>query len=184
MLIYNRQEDNYMTLQDIQQKFNLPSVTLLESKDKYGKLVTIKELNLTVYKKDLEIGLDQLASGYDFACSKKAMDYLRKIASRDNHYARFMGMREYEPVRVELIGNGWFGVVIRFKDNGELRNFLETGLSYALKSEENMKKYASSKRTYFVAGGLDKNPDFLFHGVGHASNSEMYCFDEFERVLA
>ena len=173
-----------MTLNEIKEKFNLPTLTVQEGKDKYGKLVTIKELGFTVYKKDLELGLGELTSAHDYAMSENALASLREMCKRDNHYAEFMGMRQYEVLRVRMLRNNWYGVEIRFLDNGEIRNALETSLSWALHSEDNMKKYLQGGRHYFVAGGLDKDADFIFHGVGHSSKSEMYSFEEDEVVLA
>lgn len=173
-----------MNLQAFEKLLNLPKLTVLESSDKYGKLVTIDELKLTVYKKDLELALDQFVESTKFAMSGDAFNSLCELSKRDNQYAEYLGMRKYEVLCVQLLHNNWFGVTIRFLDNGEQRNVIETGLSYALHSEKNMRDYLNGGKHYFTAGGLkDDDVDFIFHGVGHSSRNELYSFDPGEMIM-
>lgn len=169
------------TLQKLKDYFKLNDITVEEWRDKYGKLISLKEVGLTCYKRDIDTEVPALIERHKFATSKLALTYLKQISKIDNEHAEFLGLRKYEVVRVEMTNDAFlgFGVLIRFKDNGEKRRFLETGLVYALNSEERMKEYVERAKTahYFTAGGLEVNDvDFLFKGVGHSSKKEMYTY--------
>jgi len=171
-------------LEKVKECFELEELHTHEYRDKYGALFYIEELRWHAYKKDLEKCINELISSYKFATSNLALTFLNLIAEKDNHYANYLSLREYEIVRVRLLENNWFGVEIRFKDNGEIRNFIETGLSSALLSGENMSRYYNSYSRYFTAGGLkDQDVDFIFHGVGFSTKSGLYSFGEEESVI-
>lgn len=173
------------SLEKLKKHFGFEELHTYESSDKYGTLFHIEEFKLCVYKQDLALSVDHLISSYDYATSEKALKALKKMAKKDNHFANYLSYREYEIIKVRLLENNWFGVQIRFKDNGEIRNFLETGLSCALNSEKDMERYLSYYNRFFVAGGLEKKDvDFIFHGVGHSTHNKCYSFsDEWFRVI-
>lgn len=170
-------------LETLKQKFNLPTITLLRGRDKYGELTTIKEFDLTAYTKDLDIAIEQLINSVDYALSDDALSTLKDMSIRDNTFNEFLGYKKYTIERIHLLKNNWFGVVIKF-DDGTTRNVVETGLSYALHNKKNMAQYVSGGKHYFTAGGLnDDEVDFIFHGVGHSSKSQLYEFDTDDIIL-
>ena len=166
-------------------RFNLEEMDCIEWRDKYGKLIDITTVGLCCYKRDLDESVDRLISKYEFAKSKDALKMLKKIEKLDNHYASYLGYREYEIIKVNYIGDYVdLGVTIRFKDNGETRNVIETSLSQGLRSKESLEDYIKwYRKTYFTAGGLkDSDVDFLFHGVGHSSKQDLYTYDN-DRII-
>lgn len=162
--------------------FNLKELTVEKWKDKYGMITYVKELGFEDYSRNFNESAIKLMESYRYATSDNALKYLKKMAKKDNHYAHYLRKREYEVIKVYMAKSFVrYGVVIRFKDNGETRYVIETGLSTGLKSQENMEKYMSWYNTYFTAGGLrDKEVDFIFHGVGHSSTNDLYSVEETE----
>ena len=165
--------------------FKLEELEVKEWRDKYGKMVDITTVGLCCYKKNLDESVDRLINKYEFAKSKTALRMLKKVEKLDNHYASYLGYREYEILEVNYIGDYVdLGVKIRFKDNGQTRNFIETGLSQGLRSKESLEDYIKwYRKVYFTAGGLkDSDVDFIFHGVGHSTKQEMYTYDS-DRII-
>lgn len=183
-----KQQQREKLLDEFKKEYGLKSVTLEEFRDKYGMMINIKELNSCNYKKVFDEHLERLIEEHQYATSKDTLKKLRKIALVDNHYARFLGKREYKVVKVytsvaPFLG---FGALIEFKDNGERRYMYESGLCYSLSGrfEKEHEKgtpwwYGRKNRSYFTAGGLtDKEVDFIFHGVGFSSKNDMYSREE------
>lgn len=164
--------------------FKLDHITITESRDRYGKLWTIEELKTTTYKRDYDITLDQCIESYINAMDTATLEELKKIQEQDNQHADFMNMRQYDIVKVCKLSDGFYGLVLKFRDTGEIRNFVETGLSYAVKNKDNLKQYIERyHKNYWVAGGLDdEDADFIFHGVGHSTKKDLYTFGE-DRML-
>ena len=173
-----------ITIDKIKKEFGLETVTLEEFKDKYGLMINIKELNSCNYKRVFEEHVERLVEEHQYAKSKHALKKLREIAKVDNYHARFLSKREYKVVKVFTCVEPFlgYGVLIKFKDNGELRYMYESGLCYCLcgrfekEHEKNTPWYYGRKnRSYFTAGGIkDKDVDFIFHGVGFSTKVDMY----------
>ena len=163
-------------IEKLKQHFNLPQLTMEEWKDKYGKIIYIKELGFETYKRDFNNAAEELIESEKFATSGKALECLKAMAERDNMFAKKIGKREYEVVNVFMSKSFVrFGVTIKFKDNGETRNVIESGLDSGLRNEKRMMEYLVWYHNYFTAGGLrDDEVDFIFHGVGHSSTNDMY----------
>lgn len=176
---YKLNEKQKAALKKLQKSFELKTLTYEEWRDKYGIVSRVKELGWHCYKKTLESDVDALINDckYALTCEKQALQLLNQLAERDNEHAKFLGFREYEIIKVNMLKDYIrFGVTIRFKDNGEQRYFIETSLSYGLTSAERLVDYVNRTRTYSVAGGLDKEPDFIFHDYGFSSKSDMYSY--------
>ena len=171
-----------LKLQELKEFFKLDKLTIEDWHDCYGNGVNIKEIGLSCYKRDLELSIQEIMDQYNFALSCVAEQMLQEVAKKDNMYANYLSKREYEIVKVFMSKSCVrFGVTIRFKDNGETRHFIETGLDYALHDYEKMYEYVNRDVHYFTAGGLnDEDVDFIFHGVGHCTKKEMYCRDDNE----
>lgn len=163
-------------IEDLKKHFNLETVTIQKWHDKYGTIHCIKELGFDTYAKDFNEAAEKLIKAHIFATSEKALSMLKVMQERDNMYGDYLQKREYDVVCVYMTKDFIrFGVTIKFRDNGEFRNVMESGLAYALTSEERLEDYVNHYPRYFTAGGLkDKEVDFLFHGVGHSSTSDMY----------
>ena len=165
-------------IKDLMEYFKLKEVHTNEWRDRYGIVLVVEELGLECYKRDLKIAVEQIISQHKYATSNEALQLLKKVEKRDNHYARFMNKREYEIVRVEMNKDICvkFGVLLRFKDNGEERHFIETGLDYGLRDKEHLEKYLARYTTrYWTAGGIEDNKvDFIFNGVGFSTKYAGY----------
>ena len=163
-------------IEDLKNHFNLKTVTIQKWPDKYGTIHGIKELGFEVYAKDFNEAAEELIAAHTFATSEKALSMLKVMQDKDNLFANYFHKREYDIVSVYMTKDFIrFGVTIKFRDNGEFRNVIETSLAHALRSEDNLIDYVNHYPRYFTAGGLrDREVDFLFHGVGHSSTSEMY----------
>ena len=163
-------------IEDLKKHFNLESITIQKWPDKYGTIHGIKELGFETYAKDFNEAAEELIAAHTFATSDKALEMLKIMVDRDNLFANYLSKREYDIVNVYMTKDFIrFGITIKFRDNGELRNVIETHLAYALRSEDNLIDYVNHYPRYFAAGGLkEKQVDFIFHGVGHSSTSEMY----------
>lgn len=166
--------------------FNFNELHYSYHKDTGGRYVRIKELETDIWNcsnKEFLEELRRIVKQYKFATSKKALDMLKISVDRDNEHADYLNFRQYDIVEVKKLEDDWYGVIIKFRDNGQLHNFIETGLSYALKEENKLAEYVNRKRRYFTAGGLeDKDVDFIFNGVGHSTTKHMYTFDNAECV--
>ena len=164
-------------IKDLMEYFKLKEVHTREWRDRYGIVLIIEELGLECYKRDLKVAVEHLISQYDYATSDEALKLLKKVERSDNHYARFINKREYEIIKVEMNKDICvkFGVLIRFKDNGEERHFIETGLDYALRDKEKLEKYIRKVPVYWTAGGIeDSKVDFIFNGVGFSTKYAGY----------
>ena len=73
---------------------------------------------------------------------------------------------------------GWFYVTIKVGDI--VKTVMETGLNFAIKNGclygfDKMREIMNEERNYFVAGGIrEKDVDFIFRGVGFATNDDIY----------
>lgn len=181
------QQEREALLEELKKEFGLETVTLVEFRDKYGKMINIKELDYANYKNGFNENIKYIIEEHKYATSKETLKKLRKIALMDNHYAKFLGKREYKVIKVftQVAGLFGFGALIEFKDNGERRYMFESGLSYCLSGHFEKYHpgeewdYGRSNRTYFTAGGLkDSEVDFIFHGVGFSSKSDMYSCEK------
>ena len=181
-----KRENAKGALKELMDTFKLDEVTISHWRDKYGMMSSIDDFELCNYTRDKQFEnlIKLFITQYQYATSKEALDLIKKLEDKDNHYARFLGLREYEILKVQPQKSFIrYGVKIQFKDNGEERNFIETGLSYALKNKEELMRYIKEERTYFTAGGLqNKDVNFLFHGVGHSTKKDMYCFEPTEEL--
>lgn len=181
------QQERQELLEELKKEFGLKTVTLEEFKDKYGKMLNIKELSYCNYKKGFNEDIKHIIEEHKYAMSEETLKKLREVAEVDNEHSRFLCKREYEVIRVYtsvgcIFG---FGALIKFKDNGELRYMFESGLCYYLGGhfEKNHpgEDWAKERknRTYFTAGGLKNSEvDFIFHGVGFSSKSDMYSCEK------
>lgn len=180
------QREREELLEELKKEFGLKTITLQEWRDKYGKMINIKELGYCNYKKGFNEDIKHLIEEHQYAMSEETLKKLRQVAKVDNEHANFLGKRQYEVIRVytsvHILG---FGALIKFKDNGELRYMFESGLCYYLGGHfeknhpgEDWAKERKNRR-YFTAGGLrDKEVDFIFHGVGFSSKSDMYSCEK------
>lgn len=116
----------------------------------------------------------------------RIMNKLQKIAKTDNALAREKGLLTYE-VENAYIGEydlgAWFCVIIKLS-NGQYFSVKETGLNYALQSEDDFKNICRHEK-YFPAGGLkESDVDFVFHNVGFSSKDGLYSgFKPIDDVL-
>lgn len=180
------QQEREALLEELKKEFGLKTITLQEWRDKYGKMINIKELGYCNYKKGFNEDIKHIIEEHKYAMSEETLKKLRQIAKVDNEHANFLCKRQYEVIRVytsvNILG---FGALIKFKDNGELRYMFESGLCYYLSGHfeknhpgEDWVKERKNRR-YFTAGGLkDKEVDFIFHGVGFSSKSDMYSCEK------
>ena len=161
-------------IEDLKKHFNLETVTIQRWPDKYGTIHGIKELGFETYAKHFNEAAEELIAAHTFATSEKALSMLKVMQESDNMYGNYLHKREYDIVCVYMTKDFIrFGVTIKFRDNGEIRNVIESNLAHALRSESNLIDYVTHYPRYFTAGGLrDKEVDFIFHGVGHSSTNE------------
>lgn len=164
---------------------HLDKLNVEEGRDREGCYYSFRDLGQSCYKRSLNEFVDTLIKRYKVATSPIALKFLKDcLETKDNEYNSFLGYREYEIVKVEVNKTCVpFGVLLRFKDNGEELHFLTTNLSYALGDYGELMKYVSICKRYYTAGGLkESDVDFIFGGVGHSTKRRMYCRDD-EEIL-
>lgn len=128
----------------------------------------------------------QLAIFENFATMKpEILKALHEMERKDNIRAAEMGFNQYRLIDVDYVKNdSWNmgGFYFEIEVNGIHIYMVESGLRYAVYSSCRDRKTdyikADYNNNYFVAGGIDKEKvDFLFNGVGHQSNGDMYRLD-------
>lgn len=171
----------------LMETFKFDTLHIEPRRDAGGKYYHIKELKTCLYcltEKHLYECFNEIVDTYKNATSKKTLQQLRKLAKKDNAHAEYLGLRQWKPIEVKKLSDGFYGVIIEF-ENGERHNFVESSLSYYLKNEQKTKEYVNWNRRYFTAGGLEDNDvDFIFNGVGHSTKKELYTFNHGFEVVA
>ena len=114
----------------------------------------------------------------------KIVEILKEREAVDNAIAREKEFKEYEILDVtynkdfRYMYEGWFYVTIKVGDI--VKTVMETGLNFAIKNGclygfDKMREIMNEERNYFVAGGIrEKDVDFIFRGVGFATNDDIY----------
>ena len=154
--------------------------------DYYVEFNTGDKYFITNGMKGFDERLDEVIKLYKTFNANKAeiMEILRERANVDNEIAREKGFKTYEVLDVtynkdfRYMYGGWFYITIKV---GEVvRTLMETGLNYAIKNGCNrgfdvMRETMNEERKYFVAGGIrEEDVDFIYRGIGHATNDEIY----------
>ena len=131
--------------------------------------------------KDFDEGLDYCLKVYEgfTLCKERIIEGLRELEIKDNIIASEKGLKNYHIIDVNYIKDsndyiGWFYVT--FEIDGKTGTIKETGLNYSIREAiiYNDMNYIidSFRANYFVAGGVkDEDVEYVFHGVGHNTNS-------------
>lgn len=133
--------------------------------------------------------LDDFLKVYEqFAILKNdIMEKLHCMEKRDNEKAKEKNFHHYRLIDVDYVKQddlgymGWFYFIIEV--NGMYINMITANLSFAVADycrNGNEIDCISDKyrNNYFVAGGIEESKaDFIFGGVGHQSDGDMYRLD-------
>lgn len=140
-----------------------------------------KEFIISQGMKDFDNILKEEINKYSqFHQNKQAiLNILFEMEKCDNSNARARGLNEYKIIDIDYSKNdshlGWFYLTVSI--NGKERHICETNFNMAVSyGEEMLVKFAKSlNRDFRIAGGLSKSEvDFIFHGYGYSSTSNLY----------
>ena len=125
----------------------------------------------------------QLAIFENFATMKpEILKALHEMERKDNIRAAEMGLHQYRLINVDFVKNDDWNMgkfYFEIEVNGIHIYMVETGLIYAVYNSCRDRKtdyipYDYNNK-FFVAGGIEEEKaDFIFNGVGHQSDGDMY----------
>lgn len=126
---------------------------------------------------------EQLAIYENFSTMKlEILNALHEMETKDNLKAAEMGLHQYHLINVDFVKNDDWNMgkfYFEIEVNGIHIYMVESGLIYAIYNSCRDRKtdYISYdyNDNFFVAGGIEKDKaDFIFNGVGHQSEGDMY----------
>lgn len=116
-----------------------------------------------------------------FSNNKQAMlDKLLEMQEIDNINSKARDLKEYKIISLDYLKNGiqirWFYLTTSV--NGQTKNICETNLNCAVFwGMEKLINYINNAKSskFWVASGLSESEvDFIFHGYGYCSISDLY----------